>query len=120
MINTIDFEHLKHQPQLVGRLISTRSTPKSTDQLMEIIKYLRNEKSILTGKVEVSRAESCPGAVASATVAATFKQTSVAAHVTEPQVTPVGASHAFVKVYPIWAGSSNVLQSAASLHSLLG
>ena len=31
---------------------------KSTDQLMQIIKYLRNEKAILTGKVEVSRAES--------------------------------------------------------------
>lgn len=31
---------------------------KSTEQLMEIIKYLRTEKSILTGKVEVSKAES--------------------------------------------------------------
>ena len=27
------------------------------DQLMEIIKYLRQEKAILTGKVEVSQAE---------------------------------------------------------------
>ena len=31
---------------------------KSMDQLMEIIKYLRQEKAILTGKVDVSQAES--------------------------------------------------------------
>ena len=36
----------------------TEEDAKSTDQLMEIIKYLRNEKAILTGKVEVSKAES--------------------------------------------------------------
>ena len=35
----------------------TEEEAKSMDQLMEIIKFLRNEKSILTSKVEVSRAE---------------------------------------------------------------
>merc|ERR1712051_1041846 len=56
---------------------------KSTDQLMQIIKYLRNEKAILTGKVEVSRAESIRLKAQLESVQHQFSETQAALHSAE-------------------------------------